>query len=84
MDEVVGSLEVGKFADVVVLEKIFLTVFEETLGTNLVLLNMAGGEIVYEAYGGFYEWKGGKSGAILHGEKESPGAWRTEMCRRIR
>lgn len=35
MDEVARSLEVGKFAGVVVLERKFLTVDEETLGINL-------------------------------------------------
>ena len=46
LDKVVGSLETGKLADMVVLDKNFLTVPEEELGRNKVLLTMVGGKIV--------------------------------------
>ena len=46
LDRVVGSLEVGKFADLIVLDKNFLTVPEEELARNRVLLTMVGGKVV--------------------------------------
>ena len=46
LDKAVGSLETGKLADMVVLDKNFLTVPEEELGRNKVLLTMVGGKIV--------------------------------------
>jgi predicted amidohydrolase YtcJ len=46
LDKVVGSLEAGKLADLIVLDKNFLTVPEEELGRNKVLLTMVGGKIV--------------------------------------
>jgi predicted amidohydrolase YtcJ len=46
LDEVVGSIEVGKFADLIVLENDFLKVPEEELGRNRVLLTMVGGKVV--------------------------------------
>lgn len=42
----VGSIEVGKFADLIVLERDFLTVPDEELGRNRVLLTMVGGQVV--------------------------------------
>lgn len=47
MEKVIGSLEVGKFADLVVLENNFLEVAEEQLGQNQVLMTMVGGKIVF-------------------------------------
>ncbi|NRF71963.1 amidohydrolase [Aquincola sp. S2] len=41
-----GSIEPGKLADLIVLERDFLTVPEEELGRNRVLLTMVGGRIV--------------------------------------
>ena len=46
LDKAVGSLETGKLADMIVLDKNFLTVPEEELGRNKVLLTMVGGKIV--------------------------------------
>ncbi|OYT86641.1 MAG: hydrolase [Burkholderiales bacterium PBB6] len=46
LDDVVGSIEVGKFADLIVLERNFLQVPEEELGRNKVLLTMVGGKAV--------------------------------------
>lgn len=46
LDKAVGSLEAGKLADLIVLDKNFLTVPEEELGRNKVLLTMVGGKIV--------------------------------------
>jgi predicted amidohydrolase YtcJ len=45
----VGSLEPGKLADVIVLERNFLTVAEATLAENRNVLTMLGGRIIYNA-----------------------------------
>ena len=42
----IGSIETGKFADLIVLERDFLTVPDEELGRNRVLLTMVGGQVV--------------------------------------
>ncbi|MGH8351093.1 MAG: amidohydrolase [Pseudomonas sp.] len=47
LDAVVGSLEVGKFADLIVLDKNFMQVPEEELGRNDVLLTLVGGKVVW-------------------------------------
>ncbi len=47
LDKVVGSLEVGKFADLIVLDKNFMQVPEEELGRNQVLLTVVGGKVVW-------------------------------------
>ncbi|KAF3797184.1 hypothetical protein GCG54_00009154 [Colletotrichum gloeosporioides] len=44
-DEQIGSLEVGKLADIIVTEKNFFEVPDEELGRNRVLLTMLGGEV---------------------------------------
>jgi predicted amidohydrolase YtcJ len=46
MEHQIGSIEVGKFADLIVLERDFLTVPDEELGRNQVLLTMVGGKVV--------------------------------------
>ncbi len=46
LDKVVGSVEVGKFADLIVLERNFMSVPAEELGRNRVLLTMVGGKVV--------------------------------------
>jgi len=46
LDNVVGSVEVGKFADLIVLERNFMSVPDEELGRNRVLLTMVGGKVV--------------------------------------
>ncbi|KAK1852106.1 amidohydrolase 3 [Colletotrichum chrysophilum] len=46
-DEQIGSLEVGKLADIIVTEKNYFEVPDEELGRNKVLLTMLGGEVVY-------------------------------------
>ncbi|KAI2676413.1 amidohydrolase [Pseudomonas sp. TNT3] len=47
LDTVVGSLEVGKFADLIVLDKNFMQVPEQALGRNEVLLTVVGGKVVW-------------------------------------
>lgn len=46
LEKQIGSIEVGKFADLIVLERDFLTVSDEELGRNRVLLTMVGGQLV--------------------------------------
>ncbi len=46
IDHLVGSIEVGKFADLIVLDRNFMTVPDEELGRNRVLLTMSGGKVV--------------------------------------
>jgi predicted amidohydrolase YtcJ len=44
-----GSIEVGKFADLVVLDRDYLTVPIEEIANTKVLLTMVGGRIVHAA-----------------------------------
>ena len=46
MEDLVGSIEVGKLADLIVLDKNFLTAADDDLGRNRILLTMVGGRIV--------------------------------------
>lgn len=46
LEKQLGSIEAGKFADLIVLERDFLSVPDEELGRNRVLLTMVGGEVV--------------------------------------
>ncbi|KAG5813749.1 hypothetical protein H9Q74_004583 [Fusarium xylarioides] len=50
-DKQIGSLEVGKLADIIILENNFFKVPESKLGRQKVLLTMVGGEVVYVADG---------------------------------
>lgn len=50
-DDSIGSLEAGKLADAIILERDYFEVDEEELGRNRVLLTMVGGEVVYVADG---------------------------------
>jgi predicted amidohydrolase YtcJ len=47
LEAVVGSVEVGKFADLIVLDKNFMQVPEEELARNNVLLTVVGGKVVW-------------------------------------
>ncbi|MGE8187504.1 amidohydrolase [Pseudomonas sp. NPDC086278] len=47
LDTVVGSVEVGKFADLIVLDKNFMQVPEDQLARNNVLLTLVGGKVVW-------------------------------------
>ncbi|MFY0730724.1 amidohydrolase [Pseudomonas sp. NFX15] len=47
LDAVLGSVEVGKFADLIVLDKNFMQVPEQALGRNDVLLTLVGGKVVW-------------------------------------
>ena len=46
MEKQIGSIEVGKFADLIVLDKDFMTQPEAELARNQVLLTMVGGQVV--------------------------------------
>jgi hypothetical protein len=46
-----GSLELGKIADIIVLERNYFTVPAEEIGRQRVLLTMLGGEVLYVADG---------------------------------
>jgi urease alpha subunit len=50
-DTQIGSLECGKLADLIILNKNFFEVPVEETGRNKVLLTMVGGEVVYVAEG---------------------------------
>ncbi|MVW89237.1 amidohydrolase [Pseudomonas sp. PB101] len=47
LEAVLGSVEVGKFADLIVLDKNFMQVPEEELARNDVLLTLVGGKVVW-------------------------------------
>ncbi|WP_177409015.1 amidohydrolase [Pseudomonas sp. R37(2017)] len=47
LDALLGSVEVGKLADLIVLDKNFMQVPEEELGRNDVLLTLVGGKVVW-------------------------------------
>ncbi|WP_437733740.1 amidohydrolase [Sorangium sp. So ce1335] len=49
LEKVVGSIEVGKLADMIVLDQNFLQIPEEDLGKIQVLMTMVGGKIVHTA-----------------------------------
>ena len=46
-----GSLEVGKLADMIVLDRNFFTIPEEDIANIKVLQTVVGGKIVYRAKG---------------------------------
>ncbi|MCP3996104.1 MAG: amidohydrolase family protein, partial [bacterium] len=50
-EDAVGSLEVGKRADVVVLERDLFAILPEEIGEVRVLLTLLDGEVVYDAEG---------------------------------
>lgn len=54
LEQAVGSIEVGKLADLIVLEKNFMQVPEEELARNRVLLTLVGGQVVFaqDSFGG--------------------------------
>jgi len=49
MEDRIGSIEVGKFADLIVLDKNFMQVPEAELARNKVLMTMVGGKVVMAA-----------------------------------
>jgi predicted amidohydrolase YtcJ len=51
-EDVKGSIEVGKYADLIVLDRDYLEIVEEEIKDIEVLLTMVGGSIVYET-----EWR---------------------------
>lgn len=50
-DKETGSLETGKFADLIVLDRNLFQVKPEEIGSTQVLLTMVGGKVVYEVWG---------------------------------
>ncbi|MET0856210.1 MAG: amidohydrolase family protein, partial [Telluria sp.] len=50
-ETMIGSLEVGKLADLIVLDRNFLTIDEEDIANIKVLQTLVGGEVVYQAKG---------------------------------
>jgi predicted amidohydrolase YtcJ len=50
-DEETGSLETGKFADLIVLDRNLLQIKPEEIGGTQVLMTMVGGKVVYETAG---------------------------------
>ncbi|MFT4075945.1 MAG: amidohydrolase [Asticcacaulis sp.] len=48
-DKVTGSLETGKFADLIVLDRNLFQIRPEEIGDTKVLLTMVGGKVVYKA-----------------------------------
>jgi predicted amidohydrolase YtcJ len=48
-DDKIGSLQKGKLADLIILEKNFMEVPEEEVGRNRVLVTVVGGEVVFIA-----------------------------------
>lgn len=63
LEQDVGTLERGKLADLIVLERDFLTVPEAELGRNRVLLTMVGGRVV-AATGPYAGSLGARQGAL--------------------
>jgi predicted amidohydrolase YtcJ len=62
-----GSLEVGKFADLAVLDQDYMTEPVEEIGKNVSLLTMIGGKIVYTARPfARYEDKPGSGESVLN------------------
>ncbi|WP_437292271.1 amidohydrolase [Sorangium sp. So ce406] len=49
LEKVVGSIELGKFADMIVLDQNFLQIPEDDLGKIQVLMTIVGGKTVYTA-----------------------------------
>ncbi len=49
--KILGTLEAGKLADLVVLDGDYLTVPEDEIGSLKVLMTVVGGEIVHEIEG---------------------------------
>jgi predicted amidohydrolase YtcJ len=48
-DEVTGSIEVGKFADLIVLDRNVLEIPADEIADTAVLQTVVGGRIVYQA-----------------------------------
>jgi predicted amidohydrolase YtcJ len=63
LERQLGSIESGKFADLIVLENDFLAVPDEQLGRNRVLLAMVGGRVV-QAVGAFDGAAGARRAAL--------------------
>lgn len=50
----IGSLEVGKVADIIILDRNYFEVPEEDIARQKVLLTMLGGEVLYVADGAYF------------------------------
>ena len=51
-EDKLGSIEPGKLADLIVIDKDYMTVPEDEISTIEVLLTMMGGRVVFEKEGG--------------------------------
>jgi cytosine/adenosine deaminase-related metal-dependent hydrolase len=76
-DKITGSLEVGKRADLVVLDRDILTVDPESIEDTKVLATYLDGRLVYSA-------QGSAENATDDDEDEEPGTWWDERAARMR
>jgi predicted amidohydrolase YtcJ len=51
LEQDAGSLEVGKLADLIILDSNFFTIAEEQIANIKVLMTAVGGKVVYQADG---------------------------------
>ena len=69
-DKITGSIEVGKRADLVVLDRDILTIDPETIDATKVLATYLDGRLIYSAHSG-----GKPEDAKDDAEEEEPGTW---------